>query len=134
MVKSITLDASRYKSDVDQWVMPDNLALVTYSRYGRATLRFAVGFVGPDGMARREYEGPKLPGPWAYMFPLATVISAHPQPRESVVEVATGEVVDLVAGGRTFRFVVTDERRMHYPDLVLVPAGEVAAAGGADRG
>lgn len=72
------LEPSRY-GEPDTWSTRDGWVLDIVTRPGRLPGRFAFGFVGPDGSCRREYQGPVLPGPYAYGFGLAVAITADPE-------------------------------------------------------
>lgn len=47
------------------------------SRYARGPIRLGIGFVGRHEVGRQIYQGPLVPGPWAYTFPMAVFIDNH---------------------------------------------------------
>lgn len=118
--QTLTLTPSRYADDVDRHNSPNVIAVK--SRYARGVVRLAVGFVGPLGSARQEQGGPLVPGPWAYTFPLSTVIDNNGgsgaearRNREAGIE-WTAEIGDLFEiDGDVYR--LTDDRPHHYPAL-----------------
>jgi hypothetical protein len=85
-----------------------------HSRYGRGHMRFTVLYVGPDGEARRKYQGPIMPGPYCALVPMSSVISAWAGPRENVVEVKEGDV--LLLNG--LPMILIDDQGMEYPHAV----------------
>jgi hypothetical protein len=72
-------------------------------RTGRESCRFGVGFVGPEGTARRKYAGPELPGPYAFAISLpatASIELARLRDLGLVVDAALGD--RLIFQGATF--------------------------------
>lgn len=69
------LTPSRY-TETDTW---GTEAVLTINFGGRTPHRFGLGFVGPDGECRREYQGPILSGPYAFAYGLAVVLAANPE-------------------------------------------------------
>jgi hypothetical protein len=92
--------------------------------------RYSFSFVSPEGTCRRVYEGPILPGPYAYAVALPVIIAANPEHgsgaesrrlREAGAEV-DAEIGDLVElGGYTFRIVTApnDNIELHLADPEL---------------
>ena len=63
----------------------------TLRRHGGALERYKAGFVPAGESARREMGGPLVPGPWAFLFRLSTVIDNHGgSGRESDDSIAAG--------------------------------------------
>jgi hypothetical protein len=121
--RTITIAPNRY-NEVGHYESP--VTLRTHSRYIRSTVRLGIGYIGPDGVGRREFGADPVPGPWAYTYPHATVIDnfggtgAEAARNEAagtewVVEAGDEFVID----GRRFR--LTDDRpHTSYPALTLV--------------
>lgn len=84
--------------DTTRWYDDTNSYAETVAFNGR---RWGIGEVPPGVEHRKEYRGPLVPGPWAFAFELATVISDPPPPPETRVEVAKCDV--LVLSGRPYR-------------------------------
>lgn len=110
----------------DNWKTPDFTDNVTkirlYSRHQGRTCTWVLGYVGPDGESRREYQGPILPGPYAYLVPEATVIAdtRSPGDRAPVDELAEGDIV--VIRGVAFRIDDSRGRFAQNPQLVPITA------------
>lgn len=141
-MKFTTARLTPHYDDADQWVSVDQfngtgewIEYRAYSRYTRRHERFSLFYVGPEGKARRVFQGPEVPGPYAAMIPQATMISAHPQARPAqTVELEEGDMIVF----NDVPMMLIDDRPMHYPQLVT-PAefGDrmlVALARRAERG
>ncbi len=61
--------------------------------------RFHIGHVAEGENGRQEYQGPLVPGPWAYGFELCTVIDNHGgSARENAEAKAAGRYLDVADG------------------------------------
>jgi len=90
VIKADLVPHPLFRNEQDHWKTAENVV------YRRGTMNTVLGFVGPDGQARRETGGDKYPGPYAYIVPLATVIAAYSTgPAPKVVELEPGDVVDF---------------------------------------
>lgn len=103
---------------------------------GRIPGRFGVGAVPSGQSARQVDRGPLVEGPWAYTFPLCTVIAADPDQgtfgdmrrlREAgkVHEVQDGDRVTI--DGVVYE-VGPDPRNRQYPILIRLQRVEAAPA------
>lgn len=72
-------------------------------------MRFGFGMVPIGKEARKIYQGVPVPGPWAYMFGLATVI--HNGPYEAPAKLNTVEPCDTLEVEGQGIFVVTSTYR-----------------------
>lgn len=86
--------------------------------------RFHVGHVPEGEEGRKEYGGPKVPGPWAYAFGLCTVIDNHGGTGLDIakdkaaglwLDVADGDEIEVAGHDYTVRFKNT---RGEHIDLV----------------
>jgi hypothetical protein len=121
--RHIHLDPSRHDGR-DTWSSPNVLRIM--SRYAGHEVRVGIGYVGPAGQCRREHGGPVLPGPYAYLFPLPTVIAADggtsaesAQLRTDGTEWDATEGDELLIGGQRYR--IQDDHSpipAHYPRLI----------------
>jgi len=93
-----------------------DIRIRTYSRYAGHVVRLGVGAIPAGHEARKEFGGQLIPGPWAYTYPLATMIAKDPLPAETVIDAEPGDlfVIDRV----TYRLVDNDP--WGYPDLAPV--------------
>lgn len=90
-----------------------------HAKYVGRVVSMQLGLVPEGEEARQEFQGPLVPGPWAYAFPLATIISAHTlvDPNPVIAdEVKEGDV--FVIEGNSFVF--RDDNMMEYPNLYAV--------------
>jgi len=86
----------------------------TRSRYAGRVIELGVGAIPAGESGRKVFQGPLVEGPWAYTYPLGTMITAHPQPeRAPVIDVAIGDLIEV--DGVTYR--LTDDSRWEYPAL-----------------
>lgn len=89
------------------------------SRYAGHDIRAKILYVGPNGEARRVFGGPTLPGPFASVVPLASVIAAYDVGTPPTVhDVRMGDVLSLDG----VEFVITDHKRGAYPQLSVLIA------------
>lgn len=117
----VTLVPTRY-NDVDHWETPGDTVVRMPSRYQRPRGGFidtSLHYIGPGGLSRRVFGGPELPGPYAFVVPHASVISAHREQGPAVVITLTpGDRV--VLRGETFE--LRDDSRHSDPKLVHIVA------------
>jgi hypothetical protein len=100
--------------------------LRVYSAYARSHVRLGIGYISPDGEGRQVFQGPMVPGPWAYTYPLAVVIDNYGgTAAEAAANKAAGLERDAKVGdrfqldGRTW--VLTEDRpHSDYPTLTLL--------------
>lgn len=131
---TVKLTPSRYTEDgADSWTAETRITV-----NGTLT-RFGLGYVGPRGVCRREYQGPILAGPYAYAYGLAAVIDYHGGTgAERARNIDAGLEFDLNVGdflefnGEEFRIEFNGRdkhnlRLVHVPKS-LTPAEELAAA------
>lgn len=112
-----TADVVPYNLGVDHWRTGYGGAqFQAHSRHQGHQTRFTVLFVGPAGDCRLVQDGPRVPGPHAFLIAQASVISAHPGERVDVVDLAEGDVIEI----RGLRFEMRDDRPSHDPRLYLV--------------
>lgn len=108
---------SRYKSQPGHWREQEGVVLQlkgTRRRYG-------LGYVDSTGECRRVYQGPILPGPYAFMTANAIVISAHKTgPAPVVIEFDLGDTVEFHDGQR---FTIRKGRNFKEADMMLDPIG-----------
>jgi len=93
---------------------------------GYSVSAFAVGCVREGESGRQEHQGPLVPGPWAYAFPLCSVIDNYGGTGAEIArERAAGNVIDaklgdvLVVDGRGY--VIT--KGSNSDNIELVPEG-----------
>jgi len=86
---------------------------------------FCVGVVPEGEEGRKVYQGPLVPGPWAFAFGLCTVIDARGGTAREVerqrsegrlVEARVGDII--VADGHKYRIAHHDQRKRHHIDLI----------------
>lgn len=99
-----------------------NVLKVASCRYLGRGVRLGIGYVPAGSAARQEQGGPLIPGPWAYTYPLASVIDNEGGTgAESARGLAAGtEYVAEVGDRFTIAgavYVLTDSRRFAYPAL-----------------
>jgi len=81
---------------------------------------FGLGGVTAEGKCRRVYQGPELPGPYAYTFALGTMIAAHPIADDNVYhDVEAGDILHLEGT----HYVVSIEQRGEF--ITLRPISDV---------
>jgi hypothetical protein len=91
----LTATESRYQ-DADHWNVVQTARIL--DDRGRR-VRIAIGYVGPEGTCRRTYQGPLLSGPYAYAYPLPTVIDNYGgSGREAAEREAAGLELTLDSG------------------------------------
>jgi hypothetical protein len=104
--------------DVDQ-------VLSVHSKHAGRTVRLRMKYVTPDGEVRLEYQGPMVPGPLAFTYPVPVVIDNYggsgaerARNKDAGLEhdVEIGQLFTL--DGRTYR--LTEDVPLHYPTLTLV--------------
>lgn len=114
---------SRYVDEIDTWETPDfgrGVNVRLYSRHQGHTCDWSIHLIGPDGSCRRVFQGPVEPGPYAFLVPQATVISAQRIPTNSSVELVEGDVI--VIRGIAFRIDDSRGRFGHNPELIPITA------------
>jgi hypothetical protein len=91
---------------------------------GYTVAAFAVGCVREGESGRKETHGPLVPGPWAYAFPLASVIDNYGGTAAVMArERAAGNVIDaklgdvLIVEGRGYVIV----KGSNSDNITLVP-------------
>lgn len=123
---TIPLQPSPYEGDVDKWRSDAIIQIEGVPT--RWAARWSVGYVGPEGTARRVMGGPVLPGPYAYFYGLAGVIdnyggsgaeNARAEAEGRFFTVAPGDELDF--NGATFRVELESGiADRGYPRLVRV--------------
>lgn len=100
----------------DGTTLTTEVEIRTYSRYVRREVNLGIGAVPRGRSGRKVHQGPMVEGPWAFTFPLATIIAAHPLPQAPVVLAEVGDrfTVDGV------EYVLTDDNPWAYPTLTAV--------------
>jgi len=85
----------------------------THSRYAGRVIELGVGAIPAGESARQVFQGPLVEGPWAYTYPLGTMIAAEPIAPQPTIDVAIGDLIEV--DGVTYR--LTDDSRWEYPAL-----------------
>lgn len=67
---TLTLPCTRYQVGTHISVKTDHVLSIRGRRYG-------VGGIPEGASGRKVHEGPLVPGPWAYLYELATVLDNH---------------------------------------------------------
>lgn len=103
------------------WSTPELFEITVFAKYVSHEVHCTIGYFDATGSARRVFEGPVLPGPYAFLTPQATVIQAAHYNFEAPkrIRVEDGDVLNL--GGQLFR-VQDDKSRSDYPNLVPITA------------
>ena len=83
---------------------------------GGREITMGVGFIAEGDSGRQVWEGPLVPGPWAYTYSVAVIIDASPVKRPPVIRLAIGSLVSV--NGDTY--AVTPGSRWERPDLAAV--------------
>lgn len=121
--KTIVLEAPRYADipGVNEKTTVSKTVLRMKTRHG-GNVRLMISYCPADGMCRREYQGPILPGPYAATFPLGTCIDTHrTQAREMKsneeagleYEVQDGDILEMDG----VLWQIRDDRALNYPHL-----------------
>ena len=126
MIK-IELEPQRYKDipGVAEKHTVSTTVLSMYSKHAGHVCRMKVSYIGKDGCGRREYMGEILPGPYAAMVPLGTVIDNHGgSGAESRRLRDAGLEYDVEDGDRVeidgLVYEIRDDKWLHYPQFYLV--------------
>lgn len=130
----ITLDPSPYGAE-RPWAS-QHVLNVSGARKRDRNGRFGLGFVAPGQEARKVFQGPLEPGPWAYTFQHCTVIdnfggtAAESRTLKACGlehDVKVGEVVAFVHEDTIYKFRLVENR---YGDLGLdlVATYDIASA------
>jgi hypothetical protein len=123
-MRELTLKPTRYAEDAGkQMVIAETISV--YSKYVRYVVRMNFGYVTPAGSARQVFQGELVPGPWAFGFPLSTVIDNYGgTAREAENNRIIGMEFDAEIGDKFIIddrvYVLTDDERYDYPKLKLV--------------
>lgn len=97
LITNEMLPPSRHESDLHHYSTPTAIRDRTILQIGG--YKFGLMYVSEAGSCRRVFEGPILPGPYAAVFGLASVISAHRSPHtDTVINVAVGDVLVMPDG------------------------------------
>lgn len=123
MIK-IELEPQRYKDipGVAEKNYVSKTVLRMYCKHAGHDCRLQISYTAPDGLSRREYQGPILPGPYASTFPLGVVIDNHGgsgaesrKLREAGLEFDVAEGDEFELDG--MRWTIRDDVRLGYPRL-----------------
>ena len=121
--KTIVLDAPRYKDSpgINEKTTVSKTILRMKTRHG-GNVRLMISYCPADGLCRREYQGPILPGPYAATFPLVSCLDKRgTQGREIKqnmedgleYEVQDGDILEM--DGMLWQ--IRDDRALNYPHL-----------------
>ena len=121
--KRIVLDTPRYADipGINEKTTVSKTVLRMKTRHG-GKVRLMISYGPADGMCRREYQGPILPGPYAATFPLGVMLdTAGTQAREMKAneeagleyEVEDGDILEM--DGMLWQ--IRDDRALNYPHL-----------------
>ena len=124
--KTIILEAPGYK-DIPGYLEKTTVSKTVLRMKTRngGNVRLMISYCPADGMCRREYQGPILPGPYAATFPLGVMIdSAGTQAREMreneeaglEYEVQEGDILEMDG----MLWEIRDDVRNDYPRLYPV--------------
>jgi len=110
----------------DQWKSADQfdaargnvewVEIRCHAKYTRRVERFSIGYVGPNGKARLEYQGPEVAGPVGYLVAQCSVIANTPVARARYIDAQVGDTMIMPGGQRMV--IVEDQPRTNYPRLV----------------
>lgn len=86
----------------------------------RYRTKLAIGYVPPTTLARRVFQGPLVPGPWPYTFPLSTVIQSARNARDPETERRQHNMQFAVDLGGLYRidgqvYELVDDVPLDYP-------------------
>jgi len=99
-------------------VLGENTRLIIHSIFDGRVIALGVGFIAEGDSGRQEFDGPLVPGPWAYTYAVPVIIDAAGSraARRPAVKATAGDLV--VVDGRTYK--ITPGSRRERPDLAAV--------------
>lgn len=127
--REIVLDAPRDRDlpGISEKNRVSATVLRMHCKHSGHVSRLMVSYTPADGLSRREFQGPILPGPYASTFPLASVIDNFGGTAKESADMTAAEMEYEVTEGDEFlmdgiRWVIRDDVWLHYPRLY--PVGE----------
>lgn len=135
MIRTIVTIPTRYENEAGEKLDSSNVLRV-YSKFARDIVRMKIGYITAQGSARKVQDGPLVPGPWAYTYPLSSAITADPRhstAAESERLTSAGvewqvKVGDLfVMDGHLWQ-LTEDRPHSDYPQLTLIDEAVITEA------